>query len=389
MGQALIVSASKSPTPLRAAEFFAGIGLVRVALEQAGIDVVFANDIEPIKHRLYSANHSDEHFALDDVRTVHGENIPDIDIATASFPCTDLSLAGNRAGLNGRESSMLWEFVRILHELGARRPAVVLLENVPSFATSREGRDLRAAIRAFNKLDYKCDIFIMDASWFVPQSRPRLFIVATSSALSVPIDLQESRLRPDWLLRFFVENSDLSWCDTVTSIPQPANDSLSTVVERLRPSDPRWWDAERKARFGHSLSPLQAERLEQMTRAKRRTWATAYRRTRKGKAVWEIRDDDLSGCLRTARGGSSRQALVEAGRRTWRVRWMTPREYARLQGADGYDLADVTDSQALFGFGDAVCVPVIAWIARYCLRPAAELAQASSNRRSGKHVKAA
>jgi DNA (cytosine-5)-methyltransferase 1 len=60
---------------------------------------------------------------------------------------------------------------------------------------------------------------------------------------------------------------------------------------------------------------------------------------------------------------------------------MTPREYARLQGADGYELEGVTENQALFGFGDAVCVPVIAWIARHCLRPAAESADALATAR--------
>jgi DNA (cytosine-5)-methyltransferase 1 len=48
---------------------------------------------------------------------------------------------------------------------------------------------------------------------------------------------------------------------------------------------------------------------------------------------------------------------------------MTPREYARLQGAPEYRLDAATDNQALFGFGDAVCVPVVAWIAREYLRP--------------------
>lgn len=391
MGQASTPSKhQKSSPPLRAAEFFAGIGLVRVALEQAGIDVVFANDIEPVKHRLYSANHSDEHFALADVRAVRGADIPEIDVATASFPCTDLSLAGNRAGLAGEESSMFWEFARILGELDTQRPAVVMLENVPSFATSRNGGDLTAALKALNDLGYGCDIFLLDASWFVPQSRPRLFIVGTSAIPNAPIDLPASPLRPDWLVRFITQNSGLSWCSTVTLEPQPVNDSLSTVVERLRPTDARWWNAEQKARFQSSLSSRHAERLDRMRRSKQKFWATAYRRTRTGKAVWEIRNDDLSGCLRTARGGSSKQALVEAGHGSWRVRWMTPREYARLQGADGYDLAGVSDSQALFGFGDAVCVPAVAWIARHCLRPMAELAKASSSRRSeSKRAKAA
>lgn len=367
------------PPRLRAAEFFAGIGLVRTALEQAEIDVLFANDIEPVKQRLYSANHSADHFFLTDVRNVSAEYLPDIDIATASFPCTDLSLAGNRAGLGGRESSMFWEFARILDELGEQRPPVVMLENVPSFATSRHGSDLHAALRELNRLGYSCDVFVMDASWFVPQSRPRLFVVGVTSAATPLIKPCPSPMRPDWLIRFIHRHSDLVWCDTATPPPSPSGDSLSSIVERLRPTDTRWWSAERTTRFRRSLSPLQAERLGSMTRARSKTWATAYRRTRKGRAVWEIRADQISGCLRTARGGSSRQALVEAARGKWRVRWMTPREYARLQGAGDYELIDVSNNQALFGFGDAVCVPVIAWIARHCLRPAAESARALSS----------
>ena len=62
--------------------------------------------------------------------------------------------------------------------------------------------------------------------------------------------------------------------------------------------------------------------------------------------MWEIRSDDIAGCLRTARGGSSRQALVEAGHGELRVRWMTPREYARLQGApEHFDYSAVTESR--------------------------------------------
>jgi DNA (cytosine-5)-methyltransferase 1 len=353
--------------------------LVRTALEQADIDVLFANDIEPVKQRLYGANHSTDHFLLADVRDVSADHLPDIDIATASFPCTDLSLAGNRAGLGGRESSMFWEFARILDELGEQRPAVVMLENVPSFATSRNGRDLHAALRELNRLGYSCDVFVMDASWFLPQSRPRLFVVGLIGEAERLIEPNPSPMRPDWLVRFIRRHSELVWCDTATPLPRLSCDSLSSIVERFRPTDTRWWNAERRARFRRSLSPLQAERLTSMTRARGKTWATAYRRTRNGRAVWEIRGDQMSGCLRTARGGSSRQAVVEAARETWRIRWMTPREYARLQGAADYELADVSDNQALFGFGDAVCVPVIVWIARYCLRPAAESARALSS----------
>jgi DNA (cytosine-5)-methyltransferase 1 len=257
-----------------------------------------------------------------------------------------------------------------------RKPPVVLLENVPSFATSHGGQDLAAALGELNRLGYCVDVLMMDASWFVPQSRPRLFVIASHQLEDIPpIDLMTpSRLRPDWLTRFISRHADLVWRDSLVPAPTPESNTLDMVVEKLHADDDRWWNSERTSRFSESLSPIQAERLETMQRKRSTCWATAYRRTRQGKAVWEIRPDFISGCLRTARGGSSRQALVEASRGQWRVRWMTPREYARLQGAGNYVLAGSSENQALFGLGDAVCVPAVAWIARHSLRPLAESA---------------
>jgi len=60
---------------------------------------------------------------------------------------------------------------------------------------------------------------------------------------------------------------------------------------------------------------------------------------------------------------------VQAGRGQVRVRWMTPREYARLMGAPDYELAGLRRNQALFGFGDGVCVPVVSWLATHYLLP--------------------
>lgn len=352
----------------RAAEFFAGIGLVRRALEDVGFSVVFANDIEAAKRDMYAANFDASHFVCGDVRDVRGDDVPDIDLATASFPCTDLSLAGNRAGLAGTQSSMFWEFARILGEMRHRRPGVVLLENVPSFATSHGGADLRAALTKLNCLGYSCDLFVLDARRFVPQSRPRLFVVAAME----PSDDQDwnGELRPPWIADFARRHPELRLHARRLHVPPMALRSLADIVERVRHDDPRWWEAARLTRFTGSLSPIQAQRLVGLRSSRKLVWATAYRRTRQGRAVWEIRNDSISGCLRTARGGSSRQALVQAGRGGLRVRWMTPREYARLQGAPDYRLDEtITVNQALFGFGDAVCVPAVAWIAKNYVRP--------------------
>jgi DNA (cytosine-5)-methyltransferase 1 len=157
-------------------------------------------------------------------------------------------------------------------------------------------------------------------------------------------------------------------------LPRPPallTEGLSSAVEKLPTDDERWWDNERTSSFLESLSAVQAARLKALRAARSESYRTAYRRTRNGVAVWEIRPDDISGCLRTARGGSSKQALVRAGRGEVRVRWMTPREYARLMGAGQYRLTGLRRNQALFGFGDAVCVPVVSWLAEHYLMPLA------------------
>ncbi|MCY4175261.1 MAG: DNA (cytosine-5-)-methyltransferase [Acidimicrobiaceae bacterium] len=357
---------------LRAAEFFAGIGLVRCGLEQAGIEVVWANDIEPVKKSVYAANFDDSHFLLGDIREVAGETVPTVDLATASFPCVDLSLAGNRRGLRGEQSGLFYEFARILGEMGDRSPSVVMVENVASFVSSRDGRDLRAAVRELNALGYVCDLLMLDARWFTPQSRPRLFIVGARQRYSDGAASNASLLRPDRLVRFCRSNPDLELQELPLATPRCRGSALSDAIERFAPASDFWWNGARYDGFMSSLVPLQRRRLESLRARRRFEWRTAYRRTRAGVAVWEIRGDELAGCLRTARGGSSRQAVVQAGHGRVQVRWMTPREYARLQGVpEDFDFSTVSEAQALFGFGDAVCVPVIAWLAREALTPAA------------------
>jgi DNA (cytosine-5)-methyltransferase 1 len=362
-----------TPT-FNAAEFFAGIGLVRLGLEAAGIGVAWANDIEPMKQALYSENFgdADARFTLADVADVHGADVPDVDLATASFPCVDLSLAGWRRGLAGSHSGTFWHFTRVLDEMGARRPRVVMLENVVAFATSHGGLDLRAAVADLNRLGYSVDALVLDARRFVPQSRPRLFLVGAQHPPAVTgfHDGADSPLRPAFL-RAALDHPELR--THTAPLPAPPGllaGGLARIVEALPESDPRWWDAGRIADFVGSLSPVQAQRFIALRDGRPTSWRTAYRRTRSGRAVWEIRPDDVSGCLRTARGGSSRQALVRLGRGKVRVRWMTAREYARLMGvADDYRFSSVSSNQALFGFGDAVCVPGVSWIARHYLRP--------------------
>ncbi|MDL5486020.1 DNA cytosine methyltransferase [Microbacterium wangruii] len=362
-------------TPLRgrprALEFFAGIGLARVGLERAGFDVAWSNDYEPDKHAMYAAHFRDgqEHtYVVGDIGNVKAQDLPqDAALAWASSPCTDLSLAGSRAGLAGKESNAFWLWTRLLRDMGDSRPPVVVLENVTGLATSHGGDDLRAAIRELNDLGYSVDLLSLDARRFLPQSRPRMFVVGAQNPPSEASGT--SALRPDWVQSFYGDPSLRMHKAELPQAPEFVLHGFSTLVEDVPLSDERWWDTDRTEAFVRSLSPTQLERIRALKLSPEIQYRTAYRRTRNGIPVWEVRADDIAGCLRTARGGSSKQAVVRIGSGRIRVRWMTPLEYARLMGAGDFNLAGARNNQALFAFGDAVAVPAVAWLADNYLMP--------------------
>lgn len=356
-------------------EFFAGVGLARLGLESAGYRVAWANDYEPDKHAMYTAHFRDEElgndhvFELGDVFGIDRSKLPrDAALAWGSSPCTDLSLAGSRGGIRSGESNAFWGFIEALDALGDDRPPAVVLENVVGLATSHGGDDLAAAIRAFNDLGYSVDVLAIDARRFIPQSRPRLFLVGAQEP-PVETDERNTELRPDYLSWIYADETLRTHRAALPSPPAALTTGLNDYVETMPVSDARWWDVERTAAFVDSLSPVQTERITALRRTSGVTYRTAYRRTRNGVATWEVRPDDIAGCLRTARGGSSKQAVVKVGNKRLQVRWMTPLEYARLMGAGDYNLAGARTNQALFAFGDAVAVPAVAWLSENYLMP--------------------
>ena len=320
----------------RAAEFFSGMGLMRSGLEPLGVKTVFANDIDRTKAALYRDNWGGAGLHLGDIRALSGSDIPDIDLATASFPCTDLSLAGYRKGLRGEHSGLVMDFLRILGEMRYRAPRTLMIENVPGFLTANGGADWRTVVRALQCLGYETGHIVVDAAAFVPQSRARVFLFGHKGGVVLPV--------PPAI------RSDLR---------------LAEVAEQ----DGEWWPAERLEAFLTSMSPLQSRRVMSYQRRARAGFFGAFRRTRAGRPVWEVRADELAGALRTTRGGSARQAVLRAGKGCIAARWMNVMEYARLQGAGHMRYGAVTPGQAMFALGDAVCVPVIDWLGRNCLRP--------------------
>lgn len=365
---------------LTVAEYFAGIGLVRMGLQPYGWKVIFANDFASKKFEMYQELFPDagEHYKIEDIFNLNPAKIPQTTLATCSFPCIDLSLAGNMNGImKGNHSSAFWGFINILKAQGDSAPPMVMVENVPGWLHSNKGNDFRVTVQALNELGYFCDVFVLDALRFTPQSRLRVFLIGsklvTTSTSPELILKRPKSLLSEQLRKSIETNRDLLWFYNELPEPPPANKSgLSKIVERLEASDERWWTQDEVKRHFEMMADSHRKRVERLISNNEISYRTFYRRRRADAQRAEVRNDDLSGCLRTAVGGSGKQFIIEAGKGQLKMRAMTPREYARLQGVpDTYNIS-TNGVQALTGFGDAVCVPAISWIAKNVLNPLAE-----------------
>jgi len=360
---------------------------MRMGLELGGWEVLFANDIDEQKKEMYYANFSDadEHFLLGDIHKIPAREIPTVSLATASFPCNDLSLAGAREGLDGENSSAFWGFINIIRNMKERRPPLLLIENVTGFLTSNEGRDFEDAMLALNDLGYAVDPIILDASRFVPQSRQRLFVVCLKQNPTAAEEIHEhffqSSTRPKALADFIFSHPDINW--RIRRLPEPplGHKKLEDVLEALPKDAEEWWSADRTLYLLNQMSPKHRAIADKMIVGRNWSYGTVFRRVRNERSMAELRTDGIAGCLRTPRGGSGRQILFKAGKGEYHVRLLTPRECARLMGADHFKIK-ATTNQALFGFGDAVCVPAVRWITENYLNPVLNEFYATENAKS-------
>jgi DNA (cytosine-5)-methyltransferase 1 len=168
-------------------EFFAGGGMTRLGLGE-GWQCLFSNEWCPKKASAYRARHGAEELLICDVADLTPDDLPVVPtLVWASFPCQDLSLAGNGAGLEGGRSGTFkpfWELMRGMVGCG-RHPQLIVLENVVGTLTSHEGKDFALIVGALAKEGYQVGALVMDAVRFLPQSRPRLFIVGVHSTTAV------------------------------------------------------------------------------------------------------------------------------------------------------------------------------------------------------------
>lgn len=367
-------------------EFFAGGGMARAGLGE-GWQCLFANDIDLKKAATYADNWGEGTIKAADVKSLTTADLPDDpDLIWASFPCQDLSLAGGGAGLKGERSGTFWPFWRLVEGLvdEDRAPAIVALENVAATLTSHGGKDFEALCQAIVAAGYKVGARVIDAVDFVPQSRPRMFLIAVRSDIEIDAELIEpsgSLAHVDKRVAAAVERmsdrDDLAgvmdaWVNWALPLPRRNVPHLEQLIED-DPVGVEWHSADETASLVAQMSEINRRKLKKARDAGIRMIGTAYRRTRvhggEKRVRTEVRFDGVAGCLRTPSGGSSRQIVIEVKGKKVRSRLMTPREAARLMGLPESYKLPAAYNEAYHLMGDGVAVGVVDYLARNLFEP--------------------
>lgn len=360
-------------------EFFCGGGMARAGLGKDW-SCVLANDNDLKKSDIYVKNWGSRDLITADV----GDLTEDMfkkhaNLVWASFPCQDLSLAGVRSGLAGKKSSAYWSFWKHIKHLREKNkePDIVALENVVGLLHSHQGDDFIAVINSLTELGYTCGSFVIDAARFIPQSRPRTFIIAVREGLKLPASLTQENPQLDIVPERLMKNyeklpteSKSKWVWFKLNAPFSRALHLRDILEKQETIT--WHHDKVNERLLELMSPGHRKIVDQAIETGQSLVGTIYKRTRKieGKSTQraEIRIDGTAGCLRTPTGGSSKQHLFVIENGAFKARWFTSREIARLMGLPETYKMPTNYNEAYYLVGDGLAVPVVSFIERNLFR---------------------
>ena len=369
--------------PLTFLDFFAGAGLVRLGLEPSW-SCTWANDIDARKQEVYEAAFGAGEFELGDVASIAVDSLPaGADMAWASFPCQDLSLAGSRKGMKAERSGTYWEFWRLMCDSLDRgqRPPLIVIENVVGMLY---GSDFPILCESLAALGMQFGPLVIDARQFLPQSRPRVFVVAVDSRVDCSLLVNEEI---DETVPWFTkavrsahekmpEALRESW--RWWKLPEPSYTipSVEGMIEKT-PTGVEWHEpGETDARLLGMMTPLNLEKAN-LAVMQGPSVGFLYKRIREGVQRAEVRFDGVAGCLRTPQGGSSRQIVLVIDDGRVRSRLLSPREAARLMGVPDSFWLPSKYNDAYRAIGDGVAVPVVRWLSDGLLIPLARLCRDS------------
>lgn len=381
-------------TKLKYYEFFAGVGMARSGLG-GGWACLFANDCDKLKKASYLENWDDGHFDARDVAAVSVADLDEFaDLAWASFPCQDLSQAGSKAGIGDAEgialtrSGAVWPFLNIVRGLAreGRHPTILALENVLGLLSSNGGADFRAICAALSDIGYRFGAVIADAAHFVPQSRPRVFVVAVRKEVPIPASLQNDIGKGPWHSQVLLRTrAALPAEDAENWVWWSPGDPPATKAFELEDiidlSDAAHWNTdEATERLLGMMSDAHRKRLAAAKVAGHPMIGSLYLRMRPNGKAGNIQRAEIAfgptlGCLRTPKGGASRPRIIVVEGERVKTRLLSAREAARLMGLQDFILPP-TYNECFRLIGDGVVPAVVRFLADRLLEPLAKHAKA-------------
>ncbi len=162
---------------MKVCSLFSGIGGIDLAFQQAGFDIIWANEFDKDAAKTYRRNFGDEYLIERDIRSVSPEDIPDFDVLVAGFPCQPFSIAGKQKGFDDPRGNLFFEIARIVAN---KKPQVIFLENVANLLQHDDGKTFLTIYNALVPYGYSFKYRVMDAIEYsnIPQHRTRIYIVA-------------------------------------------------------------------------------------------------------------------------------------------------------------------------------------------------------------------
>ncbi len=297
-------------------DLFAGIGGFRIALENLGGKCVFSSEWDENSQKTYFNNFGD--IPSGDITKIDEKDIPDHDVLCGGFPCQAFSISGKRNGFGDTRGTLFFDVVRIAKH---KKPKVLFLENVKNFAKHDDGRTLRTVLRTLDEIGYSFFYEILRSSDFgVPQARERIYIIA---------------FRKDLKVDAFDYPKPINKVVIIKDILEKGNDATFNYIERpdikITKNPDNVSDLRRPLQIGTINSGGQGERIYSI---------------------------NASGITLSAYGGgaaSKTGAYLVDGK----IRKLTPRECARLQGfPEDFEIPNNANI-AYKQFGDSVSIPVL------------------------------
>lgn len=163
---------------MKVAGFFAGVGGIELGFEQAGFNILYANEIDDKAAETYNLNNKNK-VIVDDIKNISHNEIPDIDIIVGGFPCQAFSIAGYRKGFEDERGEIFFQLARIIK---GKKPRIIFIENVKNLIGHDGGNTYKVIKETLGDYGYKIVPLVLNASEYgnIPQNRERIYIIGFS-----------------------------------------------------------------------------------------------------------------------------------------------------------------------------------------------------------------